>query len=325
MTELEIVEGPRDEAGVQKDSISFMSANNRSKLVGYLWHAPDAAHRGVLQLVHGMIEYIDRYDRFARVLAQEGYVVVGHDQVGHGGSVKKPEEWGHLEPGIGARVFIDDVHSLRLAMVSRYPDLPYYLFGHSMGSFIVRNYIQGHSDGLSGALICGTGWEDEKALRGGILLCKLMGTLKGYKSKLGLLDKMTLGAYDGAFPDEGKAAWLTKDLAIRKQYLHDPRSTFRFSIGGFHELFSLIKQSQNKKLIAHTTKSLPLFILSGEEDPVGEMGKGPVMLYEVLEQLGFTDVTLKLYPHDRHEILNETNYDEVDHDIISWLERRYQE
>lgn len=323
MAELEVAPGTVDKDGVQKDAISFRSTNNQSNLVGYLWHAPQQEARGVLQLIHGMVEFIDRYDSFARFMAAQGFIVVGHDQVGHGDSVSSRSEWGHFEPGRGAHVLIEDVHRLRKAMESRHPDLPYVMLGHSMGSFVLRNYIQDYSDGLSGAIICGTGWMPAGLLKAAQMLSTTLCKVMGSQARTKLLDSLVLGSYARSFPGEASSAWITRDLDEQQRYAHEPRNQFKFSVGGYHEVFFMVQRAQEERLISRVTKSLPLLIISGDKDPVGRMGEGPKVLYKVLQQLNFSDVELIMYKDYRHEILNELGKETVYKDVLAWLEHHF--
>lgn len=320
-----------EECGVQdyqqrtviREPLSFRSSNNQTQLSGFMWHVPELKARGVLQIIHGMLEFSERYERFANYLAQRAYIVVAYDQIGHGMSATKAER-GNLEWGTGAHSLIEDVHRLRNIMIADYPDLPYYLLGHSMGSFIVRNYIQDYSDGLSGVILSGTAWMDERLLNFAQKLTALLCKLKGQQSRMKLLDALTLGGYARPFLHESPYAWLTRDKDIQQSQEVEKRNKFSFSLAAYHELFFLISRTQEERLISRCTKSLPILIASGSEDPVGHRGAGPKELYQRLKQLSFADVQLILYEGARHEPLNELNYQDVYADIFSWLERRYE-
>ncbi len=326
MPDIEVVPAlSADAQGVLRDTISYRSSDNRSLLVGYLWHAPALEARGVLHIIHGMCEFIERYDDFARFLALNGYIVVGHDLLAHGDSVASGQERGQLEPGRSARILIEDEERLREAMASRYPDLPYVMLGHSMGSLILRNYLQDYVDGLSGAIFCGTTWVFSKfELKAAQVLSSVLCKLRGPQAKSLILDRLVLGAYARHFKGEGPYAWLSQDKEIQERYAQEPRNQMRFSLGAYHELFFLIARSQEERLISRMTKSLPIFIISGDKDPVGTEGKAASMLNEILLRLGFKDVRLTLYAGKRHELLNECGKEEVYQDILAWMERRYE-
>lgn len=304
-----------------KERVEYRSSNGRSLLKGYCWHTPSRKPWGVLLLVHGMVEHIDRYDTVAKNMARRGLIVMGSDQIAHGASVASKDEWGHFDPRVDKPALIEDVEILRQQATQRFPGLPCVVLGHSMGSFVVRSYAQKYSHKIDGLIICGTGFESPLVLGAARRLVRVMGTVKGmqYRSRF-LLDK-TLSSYSRAFPGEGKRAWLTKDVVAQRKYARDPRCNFMFTIGGYHTLFSIYQDACSKKKINQMRKDLPILIISGAEDPVGACGKGPRTLEKTLNDQGFADVSCILYEGDRHEILNETDADVVFADVSGFLER----
>ena len=199
---------------VERREISLSSSDGTSALVGYMWQAPGPAKpRAIVQLVHGMAEHILRYEPFARYLATYGFLVVGHDHIGHGESVSDPSSWGVMKPKVGADHLVGDVHRVRNYVQVRNPYIPYFVFGHSMGSFVVRNYLCAYGKGLSGAIVCATGWQPPVALAFGKLVCDIVGGVRGWDHRSKFVNFLADGAYGRAFgPEEGgKLGWLTRD------------------------------------------------------------------------------------------------------------------
>ena len=182
---------------VKTMEFEFPSWDGKSSIHGILWK-PTGEPRGVVQLVHGMAEHIEHYDPFARFLAEHGFVVCGHDHIGHGHSVSSKEELGHMPVENGADVLVEDVDTLRKAVSEAYPDLPYFIFGHSMGSFTLRVYLTRHGEGLAGAIICGTGHKPPLLSLTGNALAQLGAKVRGQKSKSDLIHSMADGAFSKA-------------------------------------------------------------------------------------------------------------------------------
>lgn len=277
--------------------------------------------RGIVQIIHGMTEYVDRYDRVARYLNALGFIVVGHDHLAHGDSVTSPERWGCLEVGKGADCLIEDVHTLRCLTQERFgTDLPYIMFGHSMGSFVLRNYLARHGAGLAGAIICGTGQMAANVASMGNKLARIDARIHGQDNRSVFLAKLMFGSYNKRCqPERTRADWLSKDAALVDAYLGDPRCTFLFSAGGDAELTSLILGCIDRSAFSAVDKDLPILVIAGGEDPVGDYGKGPAKVCDLYREAGCHDVTLKLFESDRHEIHNETDRDEVLAFLGSWI------
>lgn len=315
----ELKESQMNAEEVVKERVEYRSTNGRSLIKGYCWHTPSRTPWGVLLLVHGMVEHIDRYDTVAKTLARCGLIVMGSDLIAHGSSVASKEEWGHFDPQVDKTALIEDVELLRQQAHQRFPKLPCVLLGHSMGSFIVRAYAQKYSQEIDGLIICGTGFESPVVLAAVQRLVRVMSAVKGaqYRSRL-LLDK-TLSSYARAFPAEGKRAWLTKDVGVQRRYARDPRCNFMFTIGGYQTLFSIYQDACSRRKINQMRRDLPILIISGEQDPVGAYGKGPRALQHALDANGFSHVTCTLYEGDRHEILNETDAQTVIADVAAFI------
>lgn len=306
-----------------KVTFTFLSADKKTSIHCVSWEPENKDFRGILQITHGMVEYIERYEGFAEFLNTKGYLVVGHDHLGHGESVKTPEDWGFFAEENGSDVLVEDMHSLRTIVQERFPGVPYFMLGHSMGSFLLRKYLCMHGDNLRGAIIMGTGDQPDRVLKFGKGLCRTMATVRGWHYRSGLIQKMAFAGNDNKFRGESlKNSWLTKDVEIVKAYSESPKCTFVFTLNGFYNLFDTIWYDNRPENLEQMPKKLPLFFVSGEDDPVGSFGKGVKQVYDRYEKLGMVDITWKLYPTDRHEILNELDREQVYEDLYSWLEVR---
>ena len=281
---------------------------------------PEGQPKAVLQLVHGMAEHIDRYDAPARSLAEQGYLVVGHTHLGHG---PKAEIKGYFAKENGWQRLIDDVHALRRRTQTEHPDLPYFLLGHSMGSFIARCYLREHAEGLAGCALCGTGHFNRITAGTGVAVSSLICLLGGEKKPSALVDKLGFSSSNKPFaPNRTPYDWLSRDEAEVDKYIADPHCGFVFTGSGYRDLFRGLLRLTDLSELQKIPKNLPLLLFSGDHDPVGGMGEGVKKVAEEFRQTGFTDVTLKLYPGGRHELFNELNRDEVCADLAAWLDGR---
>lgn len=282
---------------------------------------PAGEPRAIMQIAHGMSEYIDRYDDFGRWLAAQGVLVCGADHYAHGVNVSNPDNWGVLPADKGTDILVEGFHLMRLSMEETYgTKLPYFVFGHSMGSFVVRAYIARHGQGLNGAIVCGTGHNPKAVCDFGGFLARRIAKSKGdaYRSKF--LNGLADGAYAKAIPDARTPFdWLNTDPAKVDEYIADPACGFMFSAGGYSALMGLTSEVADKKKIAQIAKDLPVYFIAGEGDPVGNMGAGVRTVYEMFRAAGIQDVDCKIYTGMRHEILNEPGHLEVYEDVLAWL------
>lgn len=279
---------------------------------------PDTAPRGVVQLVHGMCEHKERYIPFMEWLTERGYVCVIHDHRGHGASVKAPEDLGFLYSG-GWRAMVEDVRVVSDWILEQYPDLPYTLFGHSMGSMVVRSFAKRYDDRLDRLFVCGCP-SDNPAKGVGKALADLTGRLRGWHFRPRFLQQMSFGAYNKPFAAEGwPAAWVCSDPDTLKAYHADPLCQYRFTANGFSGLLGLMKDCYSAKGWKVSNPDLPVHFISGAEDPCRVSDKALEQAVEKMRKLGYTHVDLKLYPGMRHEILNETGRLTVWNDILDKL------
>lgn len=298
-----------------KTAGTFVSKNGSTEITYYLYE-PISAPRAILQLSHGMAEYIERYEPFIRFLAEHGILVAGNDHLGHGNSVKSKEDYGYFAEKDGYRYLYQDLHQLTEIVTARYPSLPTLLLGHSMGSFVARAYLAEYGDELDAAILVGTSGKNP-LVNGGLLLSSLAMKRSGAKTPSPFLDKMAFGSYNKRFqPQRTSFDWLSGDPLEVDRYLEDPKCGFLFTAGGFHDLFSLLKLVSSDACMDRYPKELPLYFLSGALDPVGNYGKGVQETCYRLKKKGIKTVLLKLYPEGRHEIINELNKSEVYEDIL---------
>lgn len=304
-----------------RDEFYFPSKDGNTEIHTIEWK-PDKEVKAVLQICHGMLEYIERYNEFAQFLCDKGYYVVGNDHLGHGKSVQAKSEYGFFNEKYGNVCVLGDIHTLRQRTAKRYPDVPYFILGHSMGSSLLRQYIQMYGNGLSGVVLMGTVADHKKAvLAFGKELCRIMAVFRGWHYRSKLVDALALGGYNKKFrPARTQADWITSDCERLEKYTADPLCAFRFTVNAYYNMFLGMMSTQQKESVYMIPKGLPVFFVSGAEDPVGEFGKGVQKIYEKYLAAGIQDVSLRLYTGDRHEILNETDRRQVYEDLLGWFE-----
>ena len=307
----------------QRETVHFTSTDAKSNVHGEIWW-PDEKPRIALQLVHGMAEYIMRYEPFAQYLNERGVVVCGHDHIGHGDSVSSRHQLGHLNVRGGRDALVGDVGKMRAQMASRIDgSIPYFLFGHSMGSFVVRAYIAECGEGLSGAIICGTGHIAPGTSSAGNALARVIARIRGEEYVSKMLGNLSVGAYSKAIENARTPLdWLSFNEENVDRYIKDDKCGFAFTAGGNAMLTALTREVCDHACCSRVPKDLPLLYIAGDSDPVGAMGKGVRIAAKMAEEAGSTDVTCKIYEHMRHEILNESDGEKVMEDILAWMEER---
>ncbi len=305
-----------------KQDLFFPSSDNLTTIHAIEW-IPDKEITAILQISHGMVEFIDRYDCFARYLNEHGIYVVGNDHLGHGLSVTSDDRHGYFKDPDGNECVIKDLHRLRKLTQKKYPGVPYFMLGHSMGSFMIRQYMMVHGEGLSGVIVMGTGSQPKPVLAAGKLICKMMAKVKGWDHRSKLVDGMAFSSNNKKFePARTKCDWLTKDTAIVDAYLANPWCTFLFTSNGFYQMFSAIEFVQKKKNINRIPKDLPILLVSGADDPVGNFGNGVKKVYKAFDQARVQDLTMTLYEGCRHEILNEVDKEAIFESLKDWIEEK---
>lgn len=305
-----------------KEEFSFLSTDGETTIHGVSW-MPEKEVVAVLQICHGMVEYIERYEPFAEYLTERGFFVVGHDHLGHGKSVLSEDKLGFFHDKDGNHCLIEDIHQVRSAVQETNPGFPYFIMGHSMGSFLVRQYLTEHGNGLDGAIIMGTGHHSMPELVAGRLLCRIIAAVKGWDYRSSFVKKMAMGSFNKHFqPEKTGAEWLSRDEEITGAYAKDPLCSFDFTINAYFHMFGGMMKLMHTSSIRKIPVNLPVLFVAGREDPVGNMGKSVIKVYNAYKKNNIQDVKIKLYKDDRHEILNELDRENVYDDIYRWMEKR---
>ncbi len=280
--------------------------------------APEKEAKGIVQLVHGMAERKERYEELMTFLAQNGYVCVIHDHRGHGESLQSVEDRGFMGDYDG-KAIVEDTVFISEYIKKQYPNLPLILFGHSMGSLIVRCYAQTHDELLSKLIVCGSPSKNPLAgVAVGIEKCIRLFCGARHRSKL--LAFLSTGKGDKQFPGEGDHAWLSRNRENVEEYLADEGCGFRFTCNGYENLFKLLKNTYQKKRYEVKNPSLPIYFIAGEKDPVIVSPKAWSAAVEFMNEVGYKNTSCKLYEAMRHEIHNELGREEVYEDVLAFIE-----
>lgn len=284
---------------------------------------PDGEPRAIIQIAHGIAEHIRRYDEFMQFLAENGFLVVGNDHLGHGKSYEGEEDKGIFAEQGGWQLVVRDMDKLRTYMRKRYPDLPYVFFGHSMGSFLTRTYLIDNPEKYDAAIISGTGNLGLPMVLAGYTLANILTKLNGPRGSGDLLDKIAFGSYNDKIENpRTRFDWLSRDSEVVDKYIADPNCGFVAKLSLYRDMMGGIKYIINQKNIDRMNKERPIYFMSGDQDPVGEYGAGVQRAYDAFCKAGLRDVMIRLYPGGRHEMLNETNKADVYRDILCWLNEK---
>ncbi len=306
---------------VETQEFTFPSSDGVHQIWAQWWRPGEGTPRGVLQLVHGISEYIGRYDAFARTMARQGWAVVGHDHLGHGRTVRDPSEFGWFADRDGWRYVLRDTRNLRLLAGQAYPGVPYFILGHSMGSFVTRGYLLAYPGTVDGAVLSGTGQESAAAVGAAKVLSGLLSRTMGPRGRSKLINALSLGAYNRSFrPNRTGADWICRDPAVVDAYTADPFCQFLPSVSMYHDMMTGLQMLVRPENLKRLDPDTPVYLFAGDRDPVGANGAGVQKVAGLFRQYGVKDVTVKLYPGGRHEMLNETNKEQVYADTSAWLE-----
>lgn len=288
--------------------------------IHYCKWKPEGEIKGILQILHGIAEFVERYDEFAHYLNSQGYLVVAEDHMGHGQSIEGGCTQGYFHGGWFAAV--EDSCQLMRSTMAEYPGVPYVLFGHSMGSFMARTILAKYPEsGIAATIICGTGWQPRAALP--LLIKVVEGICKknGEENISPELDKMVFGGYNKRIENSRtEKDWLTRDESIVDAYVAHPLCGFVPACGLLRDMMKGIYYIEQSKNLKNMKKHLPVFFIAGAEDPVGAYGKGVEQAAKEFKKAGMINVACRIYPDCRHEILNELNRQEVFEDIAKWLQ-----
>lgn len=308
---------------MKKYTEKIASTDSKNNLNVIIWET-EKEPIGVLQIVHGMAEYIDRYDNFAKYMTEHGFNVIGHDHLGHGHSVSDEHDYGFFAEENGDKIIIEDMHSVTQYAREKWEELPNFILGHSMGSFCLRQYLTKYSNDVFGAIIMGTGWIPSAAALLGKTIATNTCKSKGSHTVNPLLIKLTLEPYNKPFaPARTNCDWLSRDEKQVDLYVNDKLCGFDFTAGAYKDFFTILEKIAKNKQLIGMRKSLPILITSGSVDPVGGK-KACEKLNAQYKRCGIDDVTLKLWENDRHEILNELDKSDVYDYIYNWLKSKIQ-
>lgn len=308
---------------LQCESLSYPSCDGVHTVAGYLYTMPGVPVRAVLQLSHGMCEYVGRYRHMAAFYAAQGIALAGNDHLGHGATAKRGEH-GHFADAEGRRYVLGDLHALNATLHRRFPGLPLFLYGHSMGSFFARWYAECYPDTITALVLSGTA--GPSALNNvGYALSSVISAVRGPKYVSPLMVKMNFGKYCTRIQDaKSPNAWLTRDEAVVAAYDGDEYCTFDFSVGTYKQMLWVLCHVSSKKWAQSLPKTLPILLIAGDGDPVGDYGAGVRAVYAMLGDAGVQDLTCQIYEQGRHELHNELNKEEVFDYVLTWLDDHMQ-
>ena len=308
---------------MKKYTEKIASKDSKNNLNVIIWET-EKEPIGILQIVHGMAEYIDRYDDFAKYMTEHGFNVIGHDHLGHGYSVSDERDYGFFAEENGDKIIIEDMHSVTQYAREKWEELPNFILGHSMGSFCLRQYLTKYSNDVFGAIIMGTGWIPSAAALLGKTIATNTCKSKGSHTINPLLIKLTIEPYNKPFaPARTNCDWLSRDEKQVDLYVNDKLCGFDFTAGAYKDFFTVLEKIAKNRQLIGMRKSLPILITSGSIDPVGGK-KACEKLNAQYKRCGINDVTLKLWENDRHEILNELDKSDVYDYICTWLKSKIQ-
>lgn len=297
------------------------SSDKTSRIHGTHWLAVGRT-RAVLQLSHGMIEHIGRYRQLAEYFTERGIAVIGHDHLGHGRTTAV-EAHGVFAGENGAFYVLEDLRLVSEYVKRQYPGIPHFMLGHSMGSFFVRRFLTIYGEMVDGVILTGTGEQSGITLRAGSAVVAKAVRRMGRTAFDSRLHDLVLGGYNKHFsPTRTEHDWLSRDVEEALKYEADPDCQFIFSNGAYEDFFRVMVDLNQKKQFERIPKSLPILMLSGAQDPVGQKGRGVYRAYRKLKDAGIADISMKLYPGARHELFKEMNRLEVFDDIRVWMTAR---
>ncbi|MBE5906034.1 MAG: alpha/beta hydrolase [Lachnospiraceae bacterium] len=305
-----------------KKTVGTYPSSNKVNEIKYYVYEPEGKVCAMMQISHGMCEYIERYEPHISYFTSRGILVFGNDHLGHKGSVKSDDDLGYMGARDGWMAMVEDVHTLSRKMRQAHPELPLILFGHSMGSFIARAVIGKFGREYDGAIISGTGGTN-KMLGLGFSMVWLSRRLRGDRARSAFLKKLSFGSYNKRYENvRTPEDWLTRDSTVVDAYREDKYCMFSFTTAGYADLLSVLDHVSQERWYDSVPRELPLLLVSGEMDPVGDFGKGVKEVDRRLRMRPHVEYTCKLYPDMRHEVLNEIGKETIYEEIVNFVYRR---
>lgn len=304
---------------IVRKEYSVPSKSGLAEVFARCWMPQDGA-KAVIQIAHGMAEHGERYEDFANYLCQKGFAVMVNDHIGHGKSVTNDDALGYFGENKGWDVLVEDERALTEVIKAEFADLPIVFFGHSMGSFVAREYIRryGRDERIKAAIFCGTSGKNPASAMA-INIAGAIAKVKGSKHRSEFINKIAFGPYNAKTEKRTAFDWLSTDTQQVDKYIADKYCGYLFTAAGYKDLFTILTKVSGSDWYSEVCNVIPILVISGEDDPVGAYGKGVKQVYNDLINAGKKDVTLKLYPGMRHEILNEVENTKVYEDIAAWI------
>ena len=302
-----------------KENFIYKSKDGVTEINAVKWNVENP--KAIIQIAHGVTEYIDRYDEFAKYLNEKGFIVVGNDHIGHGKSIS--EEKGPMYFGKEGSwdYAVEDLFTLYNKTKENYPDIPYFILGFSLGSFLVRTLLIKHPDVSDGAILMGTGQTSWLNIKLGQIMANSEVKKHGDNAFTEKIDDLTFGTYNKKFkPNKTKLDWLCSNEDALDKYLDDPSRGESFSAGLFRELLNGMLYDRDMENIKKMNSDLPVLFLSGSDDPVGDYGKGVDKAYKDFKKAGIKNLSIKMYPGLRHDILNEKSKEQIYEDVSEWTD-----
>lgn len=307
---------------MKKSEFFYPSADGKTKIHAVEWR-PEKEPVGVLQIAHGVTEYILRYEEFAKYLTEKGFVVIGNDHLGHGKSIAEGAKPMYFGPKGSWNWVVKDIKSLKDMAKEKYPDIPYYMLGFSLGSFVLRTFLIDYPGDLDGAILMGTGQMSPIAIKIAKFMANKEAKKAGEENSTPTIHQLTFGTYNKIFaPNRTEYDWLCANEQALDEYIADPQKGGDFSAGLFRELLDGMLYSSSEKKVWWMDKKLPVLLISGDKDPVGDRGKGVRATEKVLRKAGVKDISVKMYSGLRHDILHEKEKDQVYADVYNWLNEK---
>lgn len=307
---------------MNKNEFYYLSADGKTQIHAVEW-IPDEKPKAILQIAHGVTEYILRYEQFAEYLVEKGIMVVGNDHLGHGKSIAKDSEPMYFGPTGSWKWAVEDMYTCTKMIKEKYPEIPYYMLGFSLGSFLLRTYLIEYPGIADAAIIMGTGETPPVQIALAKFIANKEAKKVGENHTSPMIKKLTFDTYNKFFaPNRTDYDWLCSDNEGLDEYIADPMRGGNLSAGLFREMLSGMKFTSEIKNLKKMNLDIPILFISGDEDPVGEKGKGVIKAYHKFQDIGMRDVEIKLYPKLRHDILHEKCKKEIYEYVYNWIEKK---
>lgn len=307
---------------MNKNEFYYLSADGKTQIHAVEW-IPDEKPKAILQIAHGVTEYILRYEQFAEYLVKKGIMVVGNDHLGHGKSIAKDSEPMYFGPTGSWKWAVEDMYTCTKMIKEKYPEIPYYMLGFSLGSFLLRTYLIEYPGIADAAIIMGTGETPPVQIALAKFIANKEAKKVGENHTSPMIKKLTFDTYNKFFaPNRTDYDWLCSDNEGLDEYIADQMRGGNLSAGLFREMLSGMKFTSEIKNLKKMNLDTPILFISGDEDPVGEKGKGVIKAYHKFQNIGMKDVEIKLYPKLRHDILHEKCKKEIYEYVYNWIEKK---